>query len=145
MPKTTMPAQPEEMEISDMDFIKKRVLIVDDVKVNRTVLINILSQTGVEIIEANDGKEAIEIFMAESENIDLILMDIMMPNMDGYEAARQIRASGLPKAQTVPIIAVTTRNYKEEAEAAINSGMNYHLEKPVEPKMLLYTIRRFLL
>ena len=144
LPKATMPAQPEEMDISKIDFSKKRVLIADDVRVNRTVLINMLSQTGMEIIEATDGKEAIDIFLVESENIDLILMDIMMPNMDGYEATQQIRASGLPKALTVPIIAVTTRSYKEDVDMAINSGMNYHLEKPVEPKTLLSVIRRFL-
>ena len=144
LPKVTMPPQPEESELSNPDFAKKRVLIVDDVKVNRLVLKNILAQTGMEIAEANDGREAVDFFLAESDSLDLILMDIMMPKMDGYEAAQQIRASGMTKGQTIPIIAVTTRSYKEDVDAAINSGMNYHLEKPVDPKTLLSAIMRFI-
>ena len=125
-------------------FSGKRVLIVDDVKVNRTVLSNILKKEGMEIIEAKDGQDAVDKFMKETNHFDLILMDIMMPKMDGYEAVRKIRTCGLSNGKTIPIIAVTTKSYQQDKETAINSGMDFHLEKPVEPNLLISTIRRFL-
>ena len=143
-PKASMPDQPEEIDFTDVDFTGKRVLIADDVSVNREILKFILDETGIDTIEAKDGKEAVDIFLANPESIDLILMDIMMPNMDGYEATHEIRASGLPNSQTVPIIAVTALSYKEDVDAAMNAGMNSHIEKPVEPKTLLITLKRFL-
>ena len=134
----------EKISTEGVSFTGKRALIVDDVRINRVVLRNVLSQAGMETIEARDGKEAVDIFLAESESIDVILMDIMMPNMDGHEAAQLIRSSRLSKARTVPIIAVTSLSYKEDRDASINSGMNYHLEKPVEPDTLLSTLMRYL-
>jgi CheY-like chemotaxis protein len=64
--------------------------------------------------------------------------------MDGYEATRKIRASGLPTALIVPIIAVTALSYQEDVEAALNAGMNFHLEKPIKPETLLSTLVRFI-
>jgi CheY-like chemotaxis protein len=142
--KAIMPVQPEkEIKLDKLDFTGKKVLVVDDVAVNREVLINILSTVGIEVIEARDGQDAYETFLMQSTNIDLLLMDIMMPIMDGYEATKKIRASGMPYARSVPIIAVTTLNYKEDKDAATNAGMNFHIEKPVEPEILLSAISRF--
>ena len=143
-PKAEMPPVPEEIKIDKINFTEKRVLIVDDIKVNRNVLKNSLLSTGISTIEAASGKEAVDIFQAESEDIDLILMDVMMPKMNGYEAARAIRASGLPKAQSVPIIAVTALSYNDDINASINAGMNAHIAKPVEPDLLLLTLVKFL-
>ena len=143
--KAIMPEVSKEIDISKLDFSGKRVLVVDDVAVNRRVLKNILIPRGADIIEAGDGKEALDIFLAEPGGIDMILMDIMMPNMDGYDATREIRSSGLPNSETIPIIAITSLSYKEDVEAAANAGMNHHLEKPVEPGLLLITLKRFLL
>ena len=143
-PKLSMPYGNEEPEPASIDFSGMYVLIVDDIKVNRTVLRHIISKTGMKIIEAKNGIEAVEIFMLKAKNIDIILMDIMMPEMDGYEATMKIRNSGLEKGNTVPIIAVSTRSYREDIEAAIESGMNYHLEKPVESGLLLHCMAKFL-
>ena len=142
--RAVLATQPEEIELAGLDFKGRRVLVVDDVGVNRVILKNILNTIGLDIIEARDGKEAVETFLAEPEGIDLILMDIMMPNMDGYEATREIRASGLPNAQDLPILAVTSLSYQEDKDAALRAGMNFHLEKPVEPEMLICTVAQFL-
>ena len=127
-----------------MDFTGKRILLVDDIPANRIVLKDILIPTGAEIIEAKDGRQAVDIFIEEAENIDLILMDIMMPKINGYEAAEEIRTSGLPNARVVPIIAVTTLAFQEDIDAATKSGMDFHLEKPFETQKLLFTIMSFL-
>jgi CheY-like chemotaxis protein len=142
--KAVLSAQPEEIDIDNLDFTGKRVLVVDDVLINRVILKNILTQIGIESIEAKDGKEAFDLFLAEPESIHLILMDIMMPVMDGYEATQKIRASGVPNARTIPIIAVTALSYKEDVDVAINVGMDFHLGKPVEPNALLFNVARFL-
>ena len=143
-PKAVMPVQTEETETENFAFQGKRVLIVDDVAVNRKVLINILEETGIDILEASDGEEALKIFLSAPDSLDIILMDIMMPKMDGYEAVKNIRNSRFVKGRTIPIIAVTTRSYKEDVDMAINSGMNFHIEKPVDPKILLSSMKRFL-
>jgi len=127
-----------------LDFSGKRILVVDDIPINRTVLKNILLPMGADIIEVKDGRQAVDVFYAESDSIDIILMDIMMPNLDGYKATEEIRTSGLPNARTVPIIAVTTLAFQEDIDAAINAGMDFHLEKPFEPQKLLFTLMRFL-
>jgi CheY-like chemotaxis protein len=143
-PKAIMPVQPEEIDLNNVDFTGKHVLIVDDVGTNRLVLKNLLKKTGIEFIEAVDGSQAVTIFSEKYESISVILMDVMMPNMDGYEATHKIRASGLPNALTVPIIAVTALSYQEDVETALNAGMNFHLEKPVIPETLLNTLVRFI-
>ena len=141
--KAEAPKPVEVIDPSDFDFSGKKVLVADDVAINRSILEMILGETGIKTIEASDGKEAVDIFLSESDNIDLILMDIMMPNMDGYEAAGAIRSSGLPSASTVPIIAVTALSYKEDVDAAINAGMNSHISKPVDPNIVLTTLSRY--
>ena len=144
LPKVYIDEKAEEIELESLDFTGKKVLVADDVAVNRAVLSFILEQTGMEIIEAKDGKEALDIYLSDPNGIDLIFMDIMMPNMDGYEASREIRASDAPNAETLPIVAVTSLTYKEDVDAAFNAGMNFHLEKPVEPEKLLSCLVRFL-
>ncbi|MCL2093610.1 MAG: response regulator [Treponema sp.] len=145
LPLAAAQVQNEEPDLNVENLAGKRILVVDDIRVNRTVLRNILSQRGLEIIEAQDGQEALELFKNQAQEIDLILMDIMMPVMDGYEAARAIRASALPRGRSIPIIAVTSLSYKEDVDEALNAGMNFHLEKPVDPQVLIVTLARFLL
>jgi signal transduction histidine kinase len=118
----------------------RKILIVDDVATNRKVVGVLLKQKGAILIEAKNGLEAVEIFGAEPESIDLILMDIAMPEMDGYEATRRIRASGLPNAGTVPIIALSANTKEGVNKGVQESGMNSYLEKPVEPHILYATI-----
>ena len=131
------------MDIDSLDLTGKRILVVDDVKINRLILNNILSEKGAEIVEASDGGEAVNIFSADPRGIDIILMDIMMPNMDGYQAARAIRTLETG-SRRIPIIAVTALSYSEDRDAVIDAGMDFHLEKPVEPESLLTCIARFI-
>ena len=134
------------------DLTGKRILLVEDVEINRIILIELLADTHVEIEEAADGEVAVSIFAAKPQGYyDLIFMDIQMPVLDGYEATRRIRAieaerssasiahgfnpetpqlSGQP--QEVPIIAMTANAYKEDIEKSLASGMNSHLAKPID-------------
>ena len=144
-PKAVMAAPPAEIGKSKVGLPGKRILVVDDGPVNRKTLKNLLTKVGIETIEAADGKEAVKIYMEESKGIDLILMDVMMPVMNGYEATREIRDSGLPNAKSIPIIAITSMTFRENADAAIKAGMDFHIEKPVEPETLLSTLKRFIL
>ncbi|MDR3332797.1 MAG: response regulator [Synergistaceae bacterium] len=145
-------ADAKEMEITsaiekqpeDMNFSGKKILVVDDIKTNRAVVGIILKNTGADIIEAKDGMQALEIVSKLARKIDLILMDISMPNMDGYEATRAIRALDTDWAKTIPIIALTAHTYQEDVEAALEAGMDFHLEKPVNFDILLSTVARYL-
>jgi CheY-like chemotaxis protein len=138
--KTAPSKQPVEADSINRVLEGKRILIVDDVATNRKVVGVLLRQKGAALVEAKNGKEAVEIFTAESNGIDLILMDIAMPEMDGYEATRQIRASGLPNADRIPIIALSANTKESIAREVRDSGMNSYLEKPVEPHILYSTI-----
>ena len=148
--RAAMDVQQEKVNLDRLDFTGKQILVVDDIEVNRAILKNILSIKGAEIVEASDGKEAVEIFLTEPENIDLILMDIMMPDMNGYEAARAIRfleakwKTEKNPLRRIPIIAVTALTYREDRDAVVESGMDFHLKKPVEPEALLSCLARFL-
>jgi signal transduction histidine kinase/ActR/RegA family two-component response regulator len=125
-------------------FEGKKILVVDDVMTNREVVKIPLQDTGVEILEATDGREAVELVARLGEEIDLILMDISMPNMDGYEATRKIRAMNTGWAETIPIIALTAHTYQEDIDAALEAGMDFHLGKPINFDTLLSTITRYL-
>ncbi|MDR3305594.1 MAG: response regulator [Clostridiales Family XIII bacterium] len=119
---------------SQHDFTGKRILLAEDIDINRTILCELLSDTNVEIDEALDGLQALAQFENSSIGYyDTILMDIQMPNMNGYEATRQIRALDRERADAgiVPIIALTANAYKEDVDRAIASGMNGHLAKPI--------------
>ncbi|MDR0490318.1 MAG: response regulator [Oscillospiraceae bacterium] len=122
----------EEISAQKNDFTGKRILIAEDVDINREIIASLLEDTGVEICFAFDGAEAIEKFAASPSNYGLILMDIQMPGTDGYEATRRIRSSGLPRAETIPIVAMTANVLREDVERCLAAGMNDHLGKPVD-------------
>jgi CheY-like chemotaxis protein len=143
--KAAVPAPIGEASSGGADFSGKLILLVDDMASNRVVVRNALKETGVKIIEAESGKGALDLFYADSENIDLILMDIRMPGMDGYEAVRQIRASGRPRAGQVPIIALSAQRNIKDAKEADDAGMDSYLGKPVEPQVLINTLKYYLM
>ena len=121
------------------DFSGKHVLLAEDNETNREIAVALLgSATGAKIDEAENGQKAVELF-AKSENgyYDLILMDIQMPKMDGYEATRNIRAMQRPDAATVPIFAMTANAFAEDEEKSRQAGMNAHLSKPLETSAVL--------
>ncbi len=123
----------------------KRVLLVEDNELNRELSKEILEKEGVIIDEAEDGDVAVEkVKQAKKRPYDFILMDIMMPRMDGYEATRQIRALENKSLAAVPIIAMTAAVTPEDKLKVLEVGMNAHLSKPVAIPELLSTIRDFL-
>jgi signal transduction histidine kinase/ActR/RegA family two-component response regulator len=123
------------------DFSGKRLLLVEDVEINRYILMELLADTHIEIDEAVNGEEAVSAFDSKPVNYySLIFMDIQMPVLDGYEATRRIRNLDHLDAKTVPIIAMTANAYKEDIEKALAAGMNGHLSKPININAILQVL-----
>lgn len=134
-----------EEESGEADFSGKRILLVEDNELNREIATEILVEAGFEIDAAEDGSIAVEKVKASSiGQYDLILMDIQMPNMDGYEATRAIRA--LPESfhSNIPIIAMTANAFDEDKQKAVEAGMNAHIAKPFEIEKLFSTLKSIL-
>lgn len=121
-----------------------RILLAEDMRVNREVLMTLLKPTEVEIVVAEDGAQVVEKFTADPEAYDLIFMDIQMPNLDGYEATRKIRAFDHPAAQNVPIVAMTANVFREDVEKCLAAGMNDHIGKPINLDEVLERLRKYL-
>ncbi len=121
-----------------------RVLLVEDNELNMEIAKEILEEEGVYITEAADGQMAVNLFTAsEPGSYDAILMDIMMPVMNGYDATKAIRASKHPEAETIPIIAMTANAYREDVEMAKEAGMNAHVAKPIDVDLLLSILEQY--
>jgi signal transduction histidine kinase/CheY-like chemotaxis protein len=128
------------------DLTGKRILLVEDVEINRMILIELLEDTHVAIEEAEDGQKALDKFNASSLGYyDLIFMDIQMPNLDGYEATTRIRALDRADAKTVSIIAMTANAYREDIDKALSVGMNGHVAKPIDLNAVIRSLRERLL
>jgi CheY-like chemotaxis protein len=127
------PAVQETGEPVVPDLSGRHILSVEDIEINRMVLHELLSETKADIEEAVDGLEAVEKFKASPPGYyDFIFMDLLMPNMNGHEAARNIRALDRPDAATVPIVALSANAYQEDVSQAVAAGMDSHLAKPVD-------------
>ncbi len=123
----------------------RHILVVDDIEVNRIILVKILGTQGAVCETACNGQEAVEMFEASQPGeYDLILMDVQMPVMDGYTATRTIRNSSHPSAKTMPIIAMTANAFVDDVRDAIQSGMDAHIAKPVQIDKLKTTIQQVL-
>jgi PAS domain S-box-containing protein len=126
-------------------FIGKRALVVDDVEINRMILVSLLEPTGMILDEASDGLVALEKFKAAKLfEYDIIFMDIQMPNLDGYKASAAIRSLEREDAKTTPIVALTANAFKDDIDKALNNGMNSHIAKPIEEVKLAETLFKFL-
>ena len=136
----------EGKEEENDDVVQGRhILVVDDIEVNRMILITILETLGAECDSACNGQEAVEMFeKSEPGEYDLILMDVQMPVLNGYGATRAIRAGSHPSAKSVPIIAMTANAFAEDVRNAIESGMDAHISKPVQVDNMKSTIRQVL-
>jgi len=128
----------------DTDFTGRRILLTEDVEINREIVITLLEPTHLLIDSAENGLEAVRMFSENPGKYDLILMDLQMPEMDGYEATRQIRAFEDPHAKTVPIIAMTANVFREDIEKCLESGMNGHIGKPIDLEDVLKELRHYL-
>ncbi len=123
----------------------KRILVVDDIEVNQIILMKILSSQGAVCEAVVNGQEAVDAFLnSPPGTYDLILMDVQMPVMGGYEATRIIRASNHPEAKSVPIIAMTANAFVDDVRDAIDSGMDAHIAKPIQIDKLKATIQQVL-
>jgi len=125
-------------------FIGYNVLLAEDVKVNAEILLALFEPTLLKIDCAENGLEAIEKFAENSEKYDLIFMDLQMPEMDGYEATKRIRAMKFNKAKNIPIIAMTANVFKEDVEKCLAVGMNDHVGKPIDFDEVLEKTRKYL-
>ncbi len=132
-------------DLSSTNFSGKRVLLVEDIEVNREIANAILLEIGLEVEDANDGTVAVQkVKDAPPNHYDLILMDVQMPVMNGYDATRNIRALNRADAKTVPIVAMTANAFEEDKENALKCGMNDHLAKPLDIPKLLETLHKYL-
>jgi CheY-like chemotaxis protein len=131
----------ERLHGSDEDLLGRSVLLVDDDARNIFALSSVLERRGMRVLTATTGREAIEILQARSE-ISVVLMDIMMPEMDGYETMQRIRRD--EKLRRLPIIALTAKAMKGDREKCVSAGASDYLAKPVNTEQLLAALRMWL-
>lgn len=131
--------------LAERDFSGNRVLMVEDNESNADIIREILKMVGLEVEHAWNGKEAVEkIAAAEDWYYNIVFMDIQMPVMDGYEAARAIRGMKRPYAKEVPILAMSANAYAEDIHASLMVGMNEHISKPIDFRKLEESLCRWL-
>jgi len=128
----------------EADFEGKTVLLVEDVEINREIVMALLEPTKLKIECAENGIEAVEAFVANPDRYDMIFMDIQMPEMDGFTATRLIRESGIERSKEIPIVAMTANAFQEDIEKCLESGMNDHLGKPLAFDMVIASLEEYL-
>ena len=139
----------ENIDKQEMPQVKEnlrgiRVLLAEDNDLNAEIAEIQLEELGMKVTRANDGKQAVGLFTdSPAGTFDVILMDIMMPRMNGYEAANAIRnMKGRPDGRTIPIIAMTANAFAEDVQRSLDAGMNGHLSKPIVMDEVVKTIAR---
>jgi CheY-like chemotaxis protein len=142
--KALMPKMPQSAQNKRHDWSQKHLLLVEDIEINREILINILEETGVQIDSAETGVQAVDMFCSASEKYDVVLMDVQMPELDGLGATEQIRACGLPRAAETPILAMTANAFMEDVENCLAAGMNGHVAKPIDVDELMTKLGLYL-
>ena len=131
----------EALEKETADLKGRRVLLAEDVLINAEIMGMVLSMREIDADFAENGKIAVETFEShEPGYYDAILMDLRMPEMDGLEASRLIRAMDREDAKTIPIIALTANAFDEDVQRSLQAGINAHLSKPVQPDILFDTL-----
>ena len=142
----TAAATPKQDEGAEQqyDFSGHTLLIAEDVEINREIMAALLEETGVSIDFAENGKQAISMFEEQPDKYTLILMDIQMPEMDGYEATKAIRALDFDRAKQIPIIAMTANVFREDIEKSLSTGMNDHTGKPINTNDLFKKINKYI-
>ena len=132
-----------ERETADLKY--RRVLLAEDVSVNAEIMIMVLSMREMQVDHAENGRIAVELFEKHEEGYyDAVLMDMRMPEMDGLEATRRIRAMNRSDAKSIPIIALTANAFDEDVQRSMQAGLDAHLSKPVEPDILFETLEELL-
>ena len=131
-------------ELPTATFPGKHILLAEDVEVNREILLALLEHTGLIFDCAENGLEAVQMYMDAPDKYDLIFMDVQMPELDGLDATRQIRASDHPSAKNIPIIAMTANVFKEDVELCLEAGMTAHIGKPLDIDELMAELQTYL-
>jgi signal transduction histidine kinase/CheY-like chemotaxis protein/HAMP domain-containing protein len=139
------PSRPEDKdEDTAPDFAGYRIMLAEDIEINREIVLSFLEDTSIEIDCVENGREAVLSFSRDPGKYDLIFMDIQMPVMDGYEASRRIRALDDPRAETTPIIAMSANVFREDIEQCLAAGMNDHIGKPIDAGEVFAKLREYL-
>ena len=125
-------------------FSGRRILLAEDVEINREIVLALLEPTLLAIDCVENGAEAVRMFEAAPARYDMIFMDVQMPEMDGYEATRRIRALDAPQAKEIPIVAMTANVFREDVEKCLAAGMNDHVGKPLDMEAVLEKLHKFL-
>jgi CheY-like chemotaxis protein len=132
------------------EFTGKKLLLAEDIEINREIFISLMEGTGLIIDTADNGKEALKKIVANPASYDIILMDIQMPEMDGIETTRCIRdmeaklGAASNNIRRVPIIAMTANVYKEDIDNCLAAGMDDHIGKPLEMELVLNKLRKYI-
>ena len=131
-----------DYSVGNIDLTGLKVLLAEDNDLNAEISIVQLEELGLRITRAAEGDEAVRLFAEKPQGtFDLILMDVMMPKMNGYEATKAIRSlQNRPDADTIPIIAMTANAFAEDVQASLDAGMNGHLSKPINIDKVVKTI-----
>jgi len=125
-------------------FAGKRMLIAEDVEINREILVALLQDTGMIFDCAVNGKEALDMVEAAPGSYDIVFMDLQMPQMDGYEATRRIRALPAMRGRKLPIIALSANVFTSDIEKCFAAGMNDHLGKPLDIDKIMKVLHQYL-
>jgi len=129
---------------TDYNFKDYSILVAEDVEINREILSTVLEETGISIDFAQNGSSAVSMFQMHPDKYNLILMDVNMPEMDGYEATQAIRALEMAQGKKVCIIAMTANVFREDVEKCLAAGMNDHIGKPIAPEALHEKLKKYL-
>ncbi|MCL1897007.1 MAG: response regulator, partial [Clostridiales bacterium] len=140
----TVQHQANEEEKPGLHFEGRHILLAEDVEINREIVMTLLEPTNIIIDCVENGAEAVRKFSSEPNTYDMIFMDVQMPEMDGLEATRRIRALDTPKAAAVPIIAMTANVFREDIDKCLEAGMNSHVGKPLHIEEVLDQMRMYL-
>jgi len=132
----------EDFDSNDI-FAGKCALLAEDVEINQEIVMALLEHTGLEFVCVSNGLEAVNIFSDNPDKFDIIMMDIHMPEMDGFEAAGKIRELESDKTTNIPIIAMTANVFSEDIQKCLEAGMNDHVGKPIDVEIVLNKLRRW--
>jgi FOG: CheY-like receiver len=140
-----------------VNYRGKRILLAEDIDINREIVINLLEPLGLEITQAEDGQKAYDLFRADPDSFDLIFMDIHMPGVDGYESTKLIRVFEAERNKKnsedgnnsnlrgqIPIIAMTANVFREDIEHCYAAGMNGHIGKPLDFDAVIAILKKYL-
>jgi len=134
----------EGVKENNYNFNDYSILVAEDVEINREILSTILEETGISIEFAQNGSSAVSMFQMHPDKYHLILMDVNMPEMDGYEATQAIRALEVEQSKKICIIAMTANVFREDIEKCLAAGMNDHIGKPIAPEALHEKLKKYL-